>query len=171
MLKDSYSGKRYTSTPDKLFHAYQFYAKLFSGTPHCLESTTTLLRHVKVKISSQDTLKCNLPPSFKEVLKAIQELPLNSSLGLDGLMPEFYKTFMFDLTPHLLQLFLMSIDDNSLLEDVNTGTVTLLPKPDKDLSFLSNWCPIWLLNVDYKIFSSIFTTRFKDVLSSIIHPD
>ena len=78
---------------------------------------------------------------------------------------------MFDIAPFLHKLYLNSIELNSLPEEINTGTVTLLPKPDKNLTIISNWRPIWLLNVDYKIFSSIFTSRLKDVLPKIIHPD
>ncbi len=170
-LKDPLNNKQYTSTPDKLLHAHQFYSKLFSGTPHCFSSTEALLSHVNKKISHDDKIKCDSPPSFNEILSVINELPLNSSPGLDGLTPEFYKKFMYDLAPHLLQLYLLSIESNTLPEEVNTGTVTLIPKPDKDLTLLANWRPIWLLNVDYKIFSSIFAARLKSVLPTIIHQD
>lgn len=31
------------------------------------------------------------------------------------------------------------------------GIISLIPKPDKDLTNISNWRPISLLNVDYKL--------------------
>ncbi len=170
-LKDPTNDTCYSSTPEKLVYARSFYEKLFSGTPHCHSSTEKLLSNVQVKISQENTEKCDALPTIKEVINSINELANGSSPGLDGLTAEFYKAFVYDLAPHLLNLFLLSIESNALPGEVNTGTVTLLPKPDKDLNFLANWRPIWLLNVDYKIFSSIFATRLKTTLPTIIHQD
>ena len=39
----------------------------------------------------------------------------------------------------------------------------------KDLSFMENWRPISLLNVDAKILSEVIATRIKKVLPDIIH--
>ena len=36
---------------------------------------------------------------------------------------------------------------------------------------LKNWRPISFLNLDYKIFSKVITSRLSKVLSFIIHPD
>ena len=46
--------------------------------------------------------------------------------------------------------------------------ITLLPKGDKDISYLENWRPISLLNVDYKIASKSIANRFKKVISNIV---
>ena len=51
------------------------------------------------------------------------------------------------------------------------GVITLLPKEDSNLLFLSNWRPITLLNTDYKIASKVIAKRIERVLPSIIHPD
>ena len=39
------------------------------------------------------------------------------------------------------------------------------------MSQAENWRPISLLNVDYKIFSKVITSRLSKVPSFIIHPD
>ena len=51
------------------------------------------------------------------------------------------------------------------------GVIILLPKPEKDKRFLSNWRPISLLNQIYKILSGALAERLKPVLEHIIHPD
>ena len=51
------------------------------------------------------------------------------------------------------------------------GKITLIPKSDQDLSYLKNWRPITLLNVDYKILSSVLVTRLKSTLNDLIHED
>ena len=49
--------------------------------------------------------------------------------------------------------------------------VTLIPKADSDPLRLTNWRPITLLNVDYKIASKAIATRTKKVLPQLIHTD
>ena len=46
--------------------------------------------------------------------------------------------------------------------------ITLLPKPDKDLTQLTNWRPISLLNADYKILVKTIANRIKQVLNKLI---
>lgn len=48
------------------------------------------------------------------------------------------------------------------------GTICLIPKPEKDPMLIENWRPMTLLNVDYKIFASIFAKRLKNGLQGII---
>ena len=49
------------------------------------------------------------------------------------------------------------------------GVITLIPKEDANLKDLSNWRPITLLNVDYKIASKAIATRIEKVLPLIIN--
>ena len=49
------------------------------------------------------------------------------------------------------------------------SVIRLIPKKNKNLSYLKNWRPISLLNVDYKIASKALALRLKKVLSAIIN--
>ena len=51
------------------------------------------------------------------------------------------------------------------------GIIICLPKPDKNRQYLKNWRPISLLNVIYKLASSVIANRIKSVLNKIIHED
>ncbi len=51
------------------------------------------------------------------------------------------------------------------------GTITLLPKKNKNRLQLKNWRPISLLNPDYKIIAKLLATRLNEVLLSIINED
>ena len=48
------------------------------------------------------------------------------------------------------------------------GIVTIIPKGDKDPRKLGNWCPLTLLNMFYKLISSILAYRLKPILDRII---
>ena len=49
--------------------------------------------------------------------------------------------------------------------------MTLLEKKGKDRLELSNWRPITLLNIDYKLLTKTLGQRLKNVLPSLIHND
>ena len=49
------------------------------------------------------------------------------------------------------------------------GIIRLIPKKDKNLSYLKNWRPISLLNTDYKIATKALAMRLKKVLPNIIN--
>ncbi len=51
------------------------------------------------------------------------------------------------------------------------GVIQLIPKKDKDPTYLKNWRPISLLNVDTKILTHTLAQRFQSVLPEIINND
>ena len=51
----------------------------------------------------------------------------------------------------------------------NRQLLPLLKKKGKDRSFVENWRPISLVNVDTKIMSKVIATRLKNVLPYVIH--
>ena len=71
----------------------------------------------------------------------------------------------------LLDSFHWSFKNNELSLDQSRGIITLVPKPGKDLCQLKNWCPISLLNVDYKILTKVLAIRLQACLDGIISPD
>ena len=55
-----------------------------------------------------------------------------------------------------------------LVTSQRQAVIKLLEKEDKDKRLISNWRPISLLNVGYKIISKIFASRLKKVLPNLI---
>ena len=51
---------------------------------------------------------------------------------------------------------------------MSQGLITLIPKPKKKVLFIDNWCPICLLNNDYKILTLLLAKIIKEVLDAII---
>ena len=49
--------------------------------------------------------------------------------------------------------------------------ISLMPKSDSDLTEVSSWRPITLLNVDYKILTKIIAKRIESSLPKLIHSD
>ena len=80
----------------------------------------------------------------------IKNLPTNRSSGTEGFTDEFYQTFRKELTPILLKLYQNIAERQTLPNSFYEVTITLIPKPDKDVTKKENYRPISLMNIDAK---------------------
>ena len=76
----------------------------------------------------------------------------------------------FDLVGQdLVECYNMAFREGEMSISQRRGVVALVPK--SDLEDLSNWRPITLLNMDYKIASKVIAKRIEKVLTPLIHSD
>jgi len=92
----------------------------------------------------------------------------NKSPGNDGLTKEFYVTFWNKISQPLVDSYYYSFENGQLSSSQRQSIITLIDKHGKDRSYLSNWRPISLLNLDYKILTKVLAERVKGILPTII---
>ena len=72
---------------------------------------------------------------------------------------------------HLLNSYNEAFCKGQLSISQRRGVICLIPKDDSNLIELSNWRPLTLLNVGYKILAKIIGRRIESVLPTLIHSD
>ena len=113
------------------------------------------------KLNQEELENINRQVTSNEIETVIKNLPTNKSPGPDGFTGEFYQTFREELTPILLNLFQKIAEGGTLLNLFYKATITLIPKPDKDITKKENYRSISLMNMDAKILNKILANRIQ----------
>ena len=110
-------------------------------------------------MNQKETENLNRPITSTEIETVIRNLPTNKSPRPDCFTAEFYQKRREELTPILLRLF-PKIAESKLPNSFYESTITLIPKPDKDVTKKENYRPISLMNIDEKILNKQNPTTY-----------
>ena len=128
--------------------------------------TTTLF---SARLNTEQQQHCEGMLTLDECLAALKTFNKNKSPGTDRLTAEFYLRFWDGLGQVMVDSFNYAFTTGNLSISQRQGIIRLTPKKDKDPSYLKNWRPLSLLNVDYKIATKALALRLKKVLPQVIN--
>ena len=121
----------------------------------------TILGENQSKLSDQDANISEGEIKYPELAEALKTMKNSKTPGNDGFTAEFFKFFWIDLKIFILNSLNYGYKTGSLSSTQKQGIITCLPKPNKSTFYLKNWRPISLLNVIYKLASSIIHPVLK----------
>jgi hypothetical protein len=107
------------------------------------------------KLNQEQVNYLNRPISPEEIGENIKTSQPQKSPQPGGLSTEFYQTFKEDLLPIFLKLFHIIETEGTLPNSFYEATITLIPKQHKGPTKKENFRPIFLMNIDAKIFNKI----------------
>ena len=93
-----------------------------------------LENHNLLRLNQEEIETINRPITSIEIETVIKNLPTSTSPEADGFTDKFYQIFREELIRILLKLFQKIAEGGTLPNSFYKATITLIPKPDKDVT-------------------------------------
>lgn len=120
-------------------------------------------------LSSTDQRDLNKPFTSEEVEVAIRSMGKFKAPGPDGYQPVFYQ-HCWELVGESVTRFVLDFFESGVLpQSLNDVLIVLLPKIGKP-ELITQFRPVSLCNVLFKIITKMMVIRLKNVISQLIGP-
>jgi hypothetical protein len=142
-----------------------FYQRLFSAQDELLPDL--VCKHVPRKVTPVMCELLGAPFSEQEVEEALFCMAPNKAPGVDGFNAGFFQTHWDLIKGCVMEAVLGFLNGGELPEEVNKTLLVLIPKVTNPQD-LTQYRPISLCNVLYKICSKAMANRLRRILDEII---
>ena len=111
----------------------------------------------------------SLTPEFKaeEIWRALKQMHPTKAPGPNGMSPVFFQNYWDIVGSKVINCVLNSLNSGVMPSGVNETYICLIPKV-KSSQKITEYRPISLCNVIYKIISKVLANRLKSKLTEII---
>ena len=142
-----------------------YYKELFSTSNPILEADS--LEKIPCMVTKEMNKDLMKEFSEIEVKEALNHMAPLKAPGPNGMTPLFYQHFWSTMQHDVTSAILSWLNSGILPEPINHTLITLIPKIANPVH-MSEFHPISLCNVLYKIYSKVLANRLKKFLPSLI---
>ena len=134
------------------FHTH-FHAGASDQMEECLDAVPSRVTEDMLMVLSSEF-------TVEEVKVALFQMGPTKALGPDGMNAIFYQKFWHIVGDDVVFTVLDFLNNGNILPEINHTNIVLIPKV-KDPENMSDFRPISLCNVIYKIISKVLANRLK----------
>ena len=164
VLEDA-DGKRVVKEEEIFEVIGAYFDKLFTSSPG--ERAQTVMRALQPIVTADGNSLLTCKPTELEIREAALSIHADKAPGPDGFSAGFFHTHWDTLGPDIVREVQGFFEGAPLPEGINHTHIRLIPKisnPQK----VSDYRPIALCNVYYKIYSKIITRRLQPMMGKLI---
>ena len=145
-----------------------FYKQLYTKEGN-EEGNPASLRHPFPRITAEQLANLNRPFRLEKVWNALKSMQPYKAPGPDSFQAQFFQRFWHLVGPSVMDLVLGVLNGHLIPPDMNHTFLTLISKVENPQT-ITQFCPIGLYNVTYKLVTKLLVPRLKEILSSVISP-
>ncbi|KAL3689266.1 hypothetical protein R1sor_015575 [Riccia sorocarpa] len=124
-----------------------------------------VLQRMDKRLSTEQNERLREIPSEELIEEIVRSLPAEKVPGIDGVVIEILTIGWQYMKVECFEMIRKVWTAKKLLNRDNRGLIKLIPKnEDRFSNWLTNWRPITLLTVTYKINANIIASRLKDMM-------
>ena len=142
-----------------------FYQNLFAFSS--LDQFEEALEATPMVVTEEMNQELAAPFEKAEVDIALKQMDPLKALGLDGMPPLFFQHFWLTIGDEVEEAVLTCLETGSIPPSINRTFITLIPKVKNPVR-VSDYRPIALCNILYKLISKVLANRLKKILPYVI---
>lgn len=147
--------------------AQSYFQSLFTSTRTDTENYTEAFINFPVRVTTNMNDDLTKAVYEEEIKAAVFDIGADPAPGPDGMTGAFYHQFWDEIKSRILEEVHQFFDNSQSQRPINHTNLCLLSKIDPPRT-MSDFRPISLCNMSYKIISKILVNHLKKYLSSII---
>jgi hypothetical protein len=154
------------STPEAVEAAFvSYYTNLFTtARPH---NVVSCISAIEGKVTEEMNAKLTANFTVEEIKQALDQMAPFKTPGPDGFTVEFYQKQWATVGQEVCEAALYFLNSGHMNGSINATNIALIPKVNAP-SNVTEFQPISLCNVKYKIISKVLANRLKVVLPMVI---
>ena len=143
----------------------EYFSNIFStSNPSCFDD---ILEGISPTVTDDMNTSLNREYTAAEVIQALHQMAPLTAPGPDGRFPIFYKSFWHIMGGDITNAVLAALNSGIIPDSINTTFISLIPKI-QNLKKVSDFRPISLFSVFYKLISKVLVKRLKLVLPYVV---